>query len=635
MLRNMKVVWKLAIVAALIPIAVFAVSGMTLWYTSQLKYEYDNLYGFMLIPIMGLDQGNLNAVALNGSAHQLASSDLSPAERSALVAQARLYEKQMLAALDQYEAEWLTTHSPEFTETLKSLGRQDLQTQEARALANIRRGAEGYAAQRETLLAGESGDFAPVYASLNQVSAAFNELVLVNRQFADLSNTSAQAAINAMVTQIIIVSVVAIVVAMGITLLISRDITVPLAKVVGIIIEMGKGHLGGRLHLNRRDEIGLLADTMDTFAQDLQVNVIGNLSKIAYGDTNVTIRPKDAQDEISPALIQTVESLRALNMAADFVDNLAQGVVPRPITETYRGSFEQLKNNLNNLSGRLREMLNGINQSASNLNAAASEILAATTQQASGATEQSAAIHQTTTTVEEVQAIVEQTMQRVSEVAGAAQRTVSVAALGQQSVRETIESMAQIKDRVEGIAENILALSEQTQLISEIISTVNDIAAQSNMLALNASVEAARAGEHGKGFAVVAAEVRNLAEQSRSATVQVKSILSEIQRATNATVMATEEGTKGVDRGVDMAEQARRAIEQLTVVINESAQVATQVSAGSQQQRTGIEQIALAMQNINQATVQGLASTRQAEQSARTLNDLARAMMQTVEQYKI
>ena len=169
---------------------------------------------------------------------------------------------------------------------------------------------------------------------------------------------------------------------------------------------------------------------------------------------------------------------------------------------------------------------------------------------------------------------------------------METARTGQSAVQETIESMAMIKERVEGIAENILALSDQTQQIGEIIATVNEIASQSNMLALNASVEAARAGEHGKGFAVVAMEVRNLAEQSRQATAQVKAILSEIQKATNSTVMATEEGTKGVERGVQLAAQAREAIEQLAAVINESAQIATQVVAGGRQQQTGVEQIA-------------------------------------------
>jgi methyl-accepting chemotaxis protein len=324
----------------------------------------------------------------------------------------------------------------------------------------------------------------------------------------------------------------------------------------------------------------------------------------------------------------------------DYLAQVAKGNLAARVTldGKERGADDPLivlGHNLNDMTASLQKMIGQIREAANSLGSAAAEILAATTQQASGASEQAAAVSQTTTTVDEVKAITEQASMRVQEVASASQRTVETARAGQRAVQETIESMTMIRERVEGIAENILALSDQTQQIGEIIATVNEIAAQSNMLALNASVEAARAGEHGKGFAVVAMEVRNLAEQSRQATAQVKAILSEIQRATNSTVMATEEGTKGVERGVQLSSQAREAIEQLAAVINESAQIATQVVVGGRQQQTGIEQIATAMQNINQANIQNLASTRQAEKSAQSLNELARQLNETVEQYRV
>jgi methyl-accepting chemotaxis protein len=295
--------------------------------------------------------------------------------------------------------------------------------------------------------------------------------------------------------------------------------------------------------------------------------------------------------------------------------------------ETRAAAEQQQRENLQVILVQVRD-------AAGDLSAAVSEILAATTQQATGANEQSAAISQTTTTVDELKTIAEQSVARAQEVAGAARRTVEVSHAGREAVGETIGSMAHIKTRVEGIAENILALSEQTQQVGEIIDTVNDIAAQSNILALNASVEAARAGEYGKGFAVVAVEVRNLAEQSRQATAQVKTILSDIQRATNATVMATEEGTKGVEEGARLAERAGEAIEQLEAVIEESAQAAAQMVAGGRQQATGVEQVAVAMQSINQATVQSLTSTRQAEKAAHNLSGLAHSLAEIVEQHQ-
>ena len=129
--------------------------------------------------------------------------------------------------------------------------------------------------------------------------------------------------------------------------------------------------------------------------------------------------------------------------------------------------------------------------------------------------------------------------------------------------------------------------------------------------------------------------MRNLAEQSRQATAQVREILTDIQNGINTTVMATEEGIKEVDVGLELASGAGDAIEGLSTVIDESAQAAMQMVAGGQQQASGVEQIALAMQNINQATQQSLASTRQAEKAAQDLNELARSMSHIVEQYRL
>lgn len=162
------------------------------------------------------------------------------------------------------------------------------------------------------------------------------------------------------------------------------------------------------------------------------------------------------------------------------------------------------------------------------------------------------------------------TKESTLEVAKNSQKSLELSGKEQNSVEQNIEKMNTLKQKIEIIAELILELSEYTQQIGSIIGVVEDITEQTNMLALNAAVEAARAGEHGKGFAVVASEIRKLADESKQATAKITSLIYDIQQATNSTVMATEEGTKEIESGVDLAHQIAHNIEKLKSTIEET-----------------------------------------------------------------
>jgi methyl-accepting chemotaxis protein len=194
--------------------------------------------------------------------------------------------------------------------------------------------------------------------------------------------------------------------------------------------------------------------------------------------------------------------------------------------------------------------------------------------------------------------------------------------------------MLDIGNQVHNIAESILALSEQTQQISEIISAVEDIADQSNLLALNAAIEAARAGEAGKGFAVVATEVRNLAEQSRQATAQISSILSDIQKSANSAVMVTEQGTKRAQVGADLARSTDQAIRAILERVSETIQAAQQIAASSHEQLIGMDQINNAMGDINRSAIQNQTGIQQIEQAAQNLNSMSASLMNLVQRYE-
>ena len=283
----------------------------------------------------------------------------------------------------------------------------------------------------------------------------------------------------------------------------------------------------------------------------------------------------------------------------------------------------------------LRRTTREINEGVGVLASSSSEILATTTQVAAGAAETATAVSETTATVEEVKQTAQVANQKARYVSDSAQKAAQVSHTGRKSVEDAIQGMRHIQEQMESIADSIVRLSEQSQAIGEIIATVNDLAEQSNLLAVNAAIEAARAGEQGKGFAVVAQEVKSLAEQSKQATTQVRTLLGDIQKATSAAVLATEQGNKAVEAGVKQTSETGESIRLLAESITAAAAAATQIAASSQQQMVGMDQVALAMENIKQASMQSVAGTKQAEIAAQGLHDLGVRLKQVAAQYKV
>jgi len=250
----------------------------------------------------------------------------------------------------------------------------------------------------------------------------------------------------------------------------------------------------------------------------------------------------------------------------------------------------------------------------------AAEILSTTSQQASGATESLAAVTQTAATVDQVVQTAEQSAERARGVASSAQRAAEIGSDGRQAVERSVEAIEEVSEQVRTIGDTIVSLSDQAQAIGEIIATVTDFADQTNLLALNAAIEAARAGEQGRGFAVVAAEIRNLAEQSKSGTARVRQILEQVQGASAAAVAATREGDRMVGEVTRQVQEAGDTIRKLADAVAQAAQAAAQISASAGQQSTGMAQIRQAIASVQQAAQQNLAATRQAESAARELN---------------
>jgi methyl-accepting chemotaxis protein len=355
--------------------------------------------------------------------------------------------------------------------------------------------------------------------------------------------------------------------------------------------------------------------------------------RISVGDLRLEVTPNGRSDEVGTLARAFSVMVQSLENLAGAAERIAAGDMAGPLQP--RSEQDVLGNAFATMRDKLRRTTADLKESVEVLGVSASEILAATTQVASGAAETSTAVAQTTSTVEQVKQTAQLSTQKAKYVSEAARRSSEVAQTGQKAVEGAIERMNGIRRQMESIAESIVRLSEQSQAIGEIMVTVNDLADQSNLLAVNAAIEAAKAGEQGRGFAVVAQEVRNLAEQSKQATFRVRSILADIQKATTAAVMATEQGSKAVDAGMQQSGEAVESAKKVGESIAEAAQAATQIVASAQQQMIGMDQVVMAMESIKQASAQNVASTRQAENTAQNLNSLGRKLRELVAQYRV
>ncbi|NEP16281.1 MAG: methyl-accepting chemotaxis protein [Leptolyngbya sp. SIO4C1] len=279
---------------------------------------------------------------------------------------------------------------------------------------------------------------------------------------------------------------------------------------------------------------------------------------------------------------------------------------------------------------RGRQLVELIQQLINGISSASQQIFSTIAEQERVANQQAASVNETTTTMDELEASSRQSAEQANAAVVAAKRALQRTQEGSHAVGETLEGMFTLEQKVEAIAEQIVNLSGQAGQIGGISELVADFANQTNMLALNSSVEAVRAGEHGKGFAVVANEIRKLSDQSQQSAEKINTLVNEIQKAINATVMVTEEGTKTVKTGVQAAQHADHAFQGIkesidTVVINNQ-----QVSLTLKQQVDAIRQVVEAMAVIDRGSKETAAGLTQTLSGTEHLNQTATSLRQMV-----
>ncbi len=227
-----------------------------------------------------------------------------------------------------------------------------------------------------------------------------------------------------------------------------------------------------------------------------------------------------------------------------------------------------------------------VGQAIRDISQASAEFTAAAAKQASGSSEQATAVAKITSTMEELSRTAEQ-------IAASGEQIGERAEAGRLAVNDSLEGMSRIKSKVETMSERITDLAENSREIGEISDIIEDVADKTHILALNAAIESAAAGEYGRRFAVVASQIRELAEDAKSATRQVKSMLKQIQLVTDTLIVAIKDATAEADIGSELASRAGEVIEQMVEMVHT-------ISLATQQQRSASEQVVETMHEIEE-----------------------------------
>jgi methyl-accepting chemotaxis protein len=279
-----------------------------------------------------------------------------------------------------------------------------------------------------------------------------------------------------------------------------------------------------------------------------------------------------------------------------------------------------------------RSLNHQLGSAISSIRSSSAELQAAATQQASGSREQSSATSEVSTTIRELLATSRQIAESAQRVARIAEETAGGARTGDQTVQRAQEAISSIKRQVDLIVGHMLDLGKKSQQAGGILEIINELAEQTNILAINASIEAAGAGESGKRFAVVADEIRKLADRVGGSTKEIRSLIEDIRAAVNTTVMATESGTKAVDAGTRQFGEVTVSFQQIAGLVGTTTEAAREIELSTKQQATAVEQVNVAISNAAQATKESEASSNQTLQTATQLAELSRDLGKLIQQ---
>jgi methyl-accepting chemotaxis protein len=441
--------------------------------------------------------------------------------------------------------------------------------------------------QEFAVVTAETDQQQEVYTAL---SATGKDLVASIDEFDSIQDKDMASTQSSAVTLAISFVFGALLIGVLIAFIIARGISQPVSQMARVAEEISTGDIQHNIDLKSNDEIGTLAESFRKLIDYMQ-NLAAAAEHIANSDLTVTVEAQSDKDVLG-------------------------------------NSFKTMVNNLT-------VMIRQLKANASELVSAATEISSSAEQMSKGAQDQASQVGQVSSAVEEMTATIVESSKNAGEATDASRTASSTASSGGLIVNETIQGMQKIASVVRESAESIGKLAKSADQIGEIIGVIDDIADQTNLLALNAAIEAARAGEQGRGFAVVADEVRKLAERTGKATGEITEMIKGIQQETEEAVHSMEAGIQEVDKGRELADRAGNSLGEIVQVSQKVMDMIQQIATATEEQSAAAEQISKNVEHISSVTKETATGAEQSATAAEELNRQAEGLQQMVSKFKL